>query len=156
MALTAFEEALPHTSQSLLLEFAKFLSNTATTLNRDNPSNCYFYFNSEKADAGMVLELRKTYKSISSAEDDLMARILDSYSGKVRLPSEKEISGTLEKLQAAMAARFGDDLSVFDGGDLPPSKHSTFCTILAAMYEHVLTLPPRDATALLRHLFSNK
>jgi len=156
MTLAAFEEALPHTSQSLLLEFAKFLSTTATTLNRDNPSNCYFYFNSEKASAGMVLELRKTYKSISSAEDDLMARILDSYSGKVRLPSEKDISGSLEKVQAAMAARFGDDLSVFDGGDLPPSKHSTFCTILAAMYEDVLKMPPGDATALLRHLFSNK
>jgi hypothetical protein len=85
-----------------------------------------------------------------------MARILDSYSGKVQLPNEQDVSASLAKVHAALAARYGDKLSVLDEADLPPSKHSTYCSILAALYEQVLKLPPPDATAVLRHFFSSR
>jgi hypothetical protein len=156
IGLGVLQEVLPHSSQALLLEFGRFMITAATTLGRDNPTNCYAYFNPDRASASAILEIREKHKSISAAEDDLMSRILSSYSGKVRLPSEKDISTSLGKVQAALAARYGDKLSVLDEADLPPSKHSTYCSILAAMYEQVLKLPPADATAVLRHFFSSR
>ena len=150
------QEVLPHSSQALLLEFGKFMVTAATNLGRQNPSDCYAYFNPDRASASALLEIREKYKSVSAAEDDLMARILTSYSGKVRLPTEREVSASLEKVQAALKVRYGETLSVLDEADLPPSKHGTYCSILASLYEQVLRLPPSDATALLRHFFATK
>jgi hypothetical protein len=147
-------DTLPHAPQSLLLDFARFATRTAATLNKESPSSCYLFFNPHKASSSAYLEMRGRHKSVASAEDDITDKVLQSFTGKVRLPREQDISASRRKVQAALVARHGDELAILDEDTVPPAKHSKYCSMIGDLYEQALKLPPNEATALLRYMFA--
>jgi hypothetical protein len=149
---SVFLEALPYASDQYLFEFARFAVKASALLNMESPAACYFYFNPDKTSSKAILDIRARFKDISEEEKALTAKMLRSFERvNIRRPSEHEVASSLERIYAALAAKFGDQLALLSE-EVPPNKYSTYCLILTNLYDQALNLPPKDSSAFLRFM----
>jgi len=152
---SVFFDVLPHASAELLNEFARRLIKAGRTLNADSPASCYAYFNPQ-ADSNAAVRLMEKHKDIVDADRDLMRRVLNSFFGTVRAPTEKEIAASSDQVQTALLRRFGDDYDLLVTDRVPREKYAAYCSLQTALYEETLKLPQRDAVLFLRYLLGGR
>jgi hypothetical protein len=82
--------------------------------------------------------------------------VLGSFSGTVPAPTNQEIDAPLQRVQAALLRRFGDDYDLLVTDRVPREKYATYCSLLTALYEETLQLPQREAVLFLRYLLGGR
>ena len=83
-----------------------------------------------------------------------MSKILSSFSGKLRIPSEMDVDASVRKVFATLRQQYGDEPAILLENDVPPSKQSRYCFMVISLYAQILKLPPKDAATVLRYVLA--
>jgi hypothetical protein len=152
-----FFELLPYASDDNLIAFTRSLVGHMATINKGSPSDCYFYINPDKSDAGSLKAMSERYKELLAEEGQLEDRIFADFSGKDRsIPTERDVARSWNQISSALREQFGDDVELMWADHVSPDKHRAYCDILVTLYGDALRLPPQQAAPLLRYVFANR
>lgn len=158
LTVNVFLELLPYASDDNLLTFTQSMVRQLSILNSSDPSDCYYYINPEKADSpGALPMVNPKYKELFEEEQKLEAQIISQFSGRDKpIPSEKDVSASVDKVFAALKGKFGDDLQLLSADKVTAEKYQAYCQVLGSMYANVLKLPRNQAVAVLRYIFAHQ
>lgn len=155
IVIGVLSEIVPHVSEQNLLGHIRFFVKRANLLKREHPSFCYFYMHPDKAKPGAVVDILSKDKALMDEELSIKTKILKEFSGqRIPKPQERDIQASLEKVQQALIAQFGDNIVILAEADVKPHQHDMYCSVSVGLYEEVLKLPQRESVPLLRYLMA--
>ena len=70
------------------------------------------------------------------------------------IPQQADVAARMQPVIAALAGRYGPDLSLLQNPQAPGVDRDKLCSINIDMYTVILQMPPADSGKLIRYLMS--
>jgi len=155
--MTALPKYIPKASDESVVGFFGNLVPVLDELDRVNPDACYaFLFPHKFGEVGMV----KKYLPPKYGDKNLQALegiILSAMKNPQHVPDEQKASELMQPLFANLVSKYGlEHVRLIDGTAHDAPERKQVCEIDAELYRQILSLPPADASTILRYLFSLK
>jgi hypothetical protein len=148
---------VPKASDESVVTFLGNLVPVLQELDRTNPDACYsFLFPDKFGEAGMAAKFLPSQfgnKNLQALE----GIILSSVKNPQPAPDEKKAKELLQPIISNLVGKYGsDDLRLIAGTARDASERKKVCEIDAELYRQILSLPPADASTIVRYLLSTK
>jgi len=143
---------LPYASDDDLIKFIRMIIKNVSKMKNAGASDCYFFLHQDKANKTELAAMTTNYKAETDEESDFGRQIITSFNGRnVRVPDEKAVSSTMQKLATAIGKVYGERIAVIGEDDVAPGQYPLYCSIIVSLYSEALKLPQKEAVAFLRY-----
>jgi hypothetical protein len=136
----------------VIVELGRLMSEQYKALGAIDPMECYYYASGVKQPRNLQQELPT---ALIERELALDARIISTAEPR---PAPQEVVTTplWEAVIQRLTARFGPDKLKLFQKTISPLDYADYCTLSAAMFEEITSLPQNDAALLMRVALSAK
>jgi hypothetical protein len=135
-----------------VIAFVKVTTRELKELDRSNADSCYFFMYPQKGTAPYA----------TSMDNETGSKLLDAMGGVIHSathnpqppPDKQESAMLLQSVGGQLAQKYGADVQLLRGDPKDTTDRGKICTMAIDLYERILSLPPREASELLRYLLS--
>jgi hypothetical protein len=147
---------LPYASDDELITFIRVTIKNMSKIKNAGSPECYFYLNQDKANKAELAALTEKYQAEIDEESALGKQIITNFRGRnVRVPDEKAMSSTMQKLAAAIGKAYGERIAIIGEDDVAPGRYLLHCSIIVSLYSEALKLPQKEAVAFFRYILGH-
>ncbi|HKI12365.1 MAG TPA: hypothetical protein VKA02_09640 [Candidatus Acidoferrum sp.] len=154
--LTTLPKHIQKASDESVVAFVEVSLASLDELDRANPDACYSYlYPHEFGEPGMAekyLSPQSEDKTLQVLDDVILSAIKKPQAE----PDAKKADALLRPVIANLAHKYGSDVSLMEGTAHDASERKKVCEMDADLYRQILTLPPAEASAVVRYLLSPK
>jgi hypothetical protein len=154
--MTILPKYIPKASNESVIAFVRWLLTSLDELNSANSDACYSFLYPHKfGEAGLA----NKYLPPKSGEQSLKvleAVILSAARTPQKVPDERKADELMQPVITNLANKYGSDLKLVVGTAHDGRERKVVCEIDSELYKQILSLPPADASTVLRSLFSSK
>lgn len=145
---------LPTASDESVIAFVKATTSELRELDGSSPDSCYFFMFPQKAPASVA----------NSVNDEAKSRMLDAMGGVIasathapQAPPDKEESNALMlSVARELRQKYGADIGILQREAKDTTERGKACIISIDLHERILSMPPRQASELLRYMLSSQ
>ena len=117
-----------------------------------DPTDCYFYLNSDKTPLAASQVIDDLLKEFSKEEQILKASIIGARLN-ISMPTTQQVDLLLGRLRSKLKLDQSLDVSLLNAKEVKAEKHATYCLTSIALWRVALDFPRKDREALLRFLY---
>ena len=133
----------------MLVDFGKLVIDQYRAIQGQDKVACYRFASGQDADA---VQLIPTY--LTQRELELDARVMSSARRQDGGVSHNDASWGKIRQGLGLKGYSAKDLQLLGGNSISAADYARYCDITVALYQEIVTLPTREAAAVLRELFS--
>jgi hypothetical protein len=147
---------LPYASDDDLIKFIRLVIKNASKIKSVGSSDCYFLLHQDKANKAELAAMTTKYKAETDEESDFGRQIITNFNGRnIRIPDEKAVSSTMQKLATAVGKVYGERIAVIGEDDVAPGQYLLYCSVIVSLYSEALKLPRKESVAFLRYVLAH-
>jgi len=147
---TIVKALLPYAGDDVLVDFGRLVIDEYRAIQGQDTAACYRFATGQDDDA-----IRLIPESLTQQELELDARIISSAQKRDRVALNNDASW--EKIVAGLGRNgyAAKDIQLFTAKSIGPTDFARYCDMTIVLYQEVVTLPTREAAAVLREFFSS-
>jgi hypothetical protein len=146
-------EMLPYASDDDLTTFIRVTIKNMSKIRNEGSPECYFYLNRDKANKAELAAMAKKYQAEIDEEGALGRQIITNFRGRtVRIPDEKAVSSTMQKLATAIGKVYGQRTAVIGEDDVAPGQYLLYCSVTVSLFSEALKLSQKEGIAFFRYV----
>jgi hypothetical protein len=150
---TLVQRRLPRASDEAANDYTRVVVQEMNELRRQGGDLCYrFLF--AKPDQGLDLTRYVSANTIEADSAALGQVVRSSTVAPQAIPQQADVAARMQPVIAALAGRYGPDLSLLQNPQAPGVDRDKLCSINIDMYTVILQMPPADSGKLIRYLMS--
>jgi hypothetical protein len=150
----AIPQYLPTASDESVIAFVKATTLELRELNGSNPDSCYFFMYPQKAPAPVANSINEEAKTRMLTA---MGGVIASATHAPQAPPDKEESKALMlSVAGELEQKYGADMEILRREAKDTTERGKACTMAIDLYDRILSMPPRQASELLRYILSSQ
>lgn len=143
------KKLLPYADDAVLLEFGRLMVDQYTAIKSQNAASC-FQFASGHPDEETI---RAIPKPLKDRELEIDALIVSS-ARKQNVPLNTDASWQRVRNSLSQKGYTTEDLQFLTSTSVKPADYGRYCDMTIKMYQEIVSLPIKEAAAVLREVFS--